>query len=151
MMRNRNRLPGWQLLWAFLICGLFSSGHILGILLGIVGTIIVGATLVEDRFPGTIINLCRNLVHSPLSSLNGTDNSYNQEAERLMIRRNAVEAQIRAGYNPDGPALTVDDIGLLAYTDGKLPKIIRAMAIPTDVDYIRPFVVISPNRHFPDR
>src|SRR5258708_37602742 len=48
-----------------------------------------------------------------------------EEIEAEKIRSLAEQAQIRAGYDPGGPPLLVEDIGLLVYRGDSQPKINR--------------------------
>jgi|SRR5579871_426196 len=147
-MRRTNRGIPWPLL--FLIWLLFASGHIIGILFAIAVTAVFCGMLVERMAPGTMGTIYRNLAHGFSVAMFGTEGYYRPRSDRQQIRRNAAEAQRRAGYDPDSPQVIIDDIGLLAYEGDAQPKIYRAMDIPTTASHIRPFIVLDLSRVLPE-
>lgn len=148
-MRNRRGGIPWPVL-LFLMWLLFSSNHALGILFGITVMAVFAALLVEKFAPGTVSVAYRSLANNVAGFFFGSETNYGRRTESLQIRRNAAEAQRRAGYDPDAPQVIVDDIGLLAYEGDAQPKIYRAMDIPTSASHLRPFIVLNLSRVFPE-
>jgi hypothetical protein len=63
--------------------------------------------------------------------------------ENRHLRKLAIDAMDRAGYEGGNGHLQLDDIGILMYDDGANPRIYRTAEIPTTASHIRPFIVLN--------
>ena len=139
-MWNRNRRISLGLaflgLWIFAYL-LWSAGAV------VAPTLFIIALIALILLVGKAISRVFNIGES-LGNFFGSMRYEELEAEK--IRSLAEQAQIRAGYNSDGPPLLVEDIGLLIYRGESQPKINRTTDIATDVTHVRPFVVLNIRR-----
>lgn len=57
--------------------------------------------------------------------------------------KHAIEALRASGHDPNRIGFLPVDIGLMAFSADQTPELYRTRAIPDDVDYIQPFIVLN--------
>jgi len=65
------------------------------------------------------------------------------DSPRQRIFKHALLALRLSGHDPDRIGILPVDIGLMAFSAHKMPEIYRTRSVPSDVDYIQPFIVLN--------